>query len=60
MSRLFSPLTLRGTTFRNRVWVARMCQYSSDMGYHSAARGPSADRPTCRTHPGRTGSAAVG
>jgi len=33
MSRLFSPLTLRGTTFRNRVWVAPMCQYSSEMGY---------------------------
>jgi 2,4-dienoyl-CoA reductase-like NADH-dependent reductase (Old Yellow Enzyme family) len=33
MSRLFSPLTLRGTTFRNRVWVAPMCQYSSVEGY---------------------------
>jgi 2,4-dienoyl-CoA reductase-like NADH-dependent reductase (Old Yellow Enzyme family) len=29
VSRLFSPLTLRGTTFRNRVWVSPMCQYSS-------------------------------
>jgi 2,4-dienoyl-CoA reductase-like NADH-dependent reductase (Old Yellow Enzyme family) len=29
MSLLFSPLTLRGTTFRNRVWVSPMCQYSS-------------------------------
>ncbi len=29
MSRLFEPLTLRGTTFRNRVWAAPMCQYSS-------------------------------
>lgn len=29
MSRLFTPLTLRGTTFRNRAWVAPMCQYSS-------------------------------
>lgn len=29
MSRLFEPLTLRGTTFRNRAWVAPMCQYSS-------------------------------
>ena len=28
MSALFSPLTLRGTTFRNRLWVAPMCQYS--------------------------------
>jgi 2,4-dienoyl-CoA reductase-like NADH-dependent reductase (Old Yellow Enzyme family) len=29
---LFSPLTLRGTTFRNRVWVSPMCQYSSEDG----------------------------
>jgi 2,4-dienoyl-CoA reductase-like NADH-dependent reductase (Old Yellow Enzyme family) len=29
VSRLFEPLTLRGTTFRNRVWVSPMCQYSS-------------------------------
>ena len=29
MSTLFEPLTLRGTTFRNRVWVSPMCQYSS-------------------------------
>lgn len=29
MSHLFSPLTLRGTTFRNRAWVSPMCQYSS-------------------------------
>jgi len=29
MSRLLSPLTLRGTTMRNRAWVAPMCQYSS-------------------------------
>lgn len=28
MSRLFSPLTLRGTTIRNRVFVSPMCQYS--------------------------------
>jgi 2,4-dienoyl-CoA reductase-like NADH-dependent reductase (Old Yellow Enzyme family) len=33
MSRLFKPLTLRGTTFRNRAWVAPMCQYSSVNGY---------------------------
>uniref|UniRef100_UPI002028C202 NADH:flavin oxidoreductase/NADH oxidase n=1 Tax=Actinotalea sp. C106 TaxID=2908644 RepID=UPI002028C202 len=29
MTHLFSPLTLRGTTIRNRVWLAPMCQYSS-------------------------------
>ncbi len=33
MSRLFTPLTLRGTTFRNRAWVAQMCQYSSVDGF---------------------------
>ncbi|HET9647517.1 MAG TPA: NADH:flavin oxidoreductase/NADH oxidase, partial [Microlunatus sp.] len=33
MSRLFSPLTLRGTTMRNRVWVSPMCQYSSRDGH---------------------------
>ena len=29
MTLLFEPLTLRGTTFRNRAWVAAMCQYTS-------------------------------
>jgi len=29
MSELFTPITLRGTTIRNRVWVAPMCQYSA-------------------------------
>jgi 2,4-dienoyl-CoA reductase-like NADH-dependent reductase (Old Yellow Enzyme family) len=33
VSRLFSPLTLRGTTFRNRIWIAPMCQYSSEDGH---------------------------
>lgn len=28
-SMLFSPLTIRGTTFRNRLWVSPMCMYSS-------------------------------
>jgi 2,4-dienoyl-CoA reductase-like NADH-dependent reductase (Old Yellow Enzyme family) len=32
MGQLFTPLTLRGTTFRNRVWVSPMCQYSSTEG----------------------------
>jgi 2,4-dienoyl-CoA reductase-like NADH-dependent reductase (Old Yellow Enzyme family) len=32
MSRLFSPLTLRGVTFANRAWVSPMCQYSSVEG----------------------------
>jgi 2,4-dienoyl-CoA reductase-like NADH-dependent reductase (Old Yellow Enzyme family) len=29
VSLLMSPLSLRGTTFRNRVWLAPMCQYSA-------------------------------
>jgi 2,4-dienoyl-CoA reductase-like NADH-dependent reductase (Old Yellow Enzyme family) len=29
MSRLFTPITLRDVTVRNRVWVAPMCQYSA-------------------------------
>ena len=29
MSRLFEPLSLRGATSRNRIWVAPMCQYSA-------------------------------
>ena len=32
MSLLFSPLTLRGVTFRNRVFVSPMCQYSAADG----------------------------
>jgi 2,4-dienoyl-CoA reductase-like NADH-dependent reductase (Old Yellow Enzyme family) len=32
MSVLFSPLKLRGVTFRNRVFVSPMCQYSSRDG----------------------------
>src|SRR5271156_5794262 len=32
MSRLFSPLRLRGVEFKNRVFVSPMCQYSSEDG----------------------------
>lgn len=32
MSTLFSPFTLRSITFRNRVFVSPMCQYSSQDG----------------------------
>jgi len=28
MPHLFDPLTIRSTTFRNRIWVAPMCQYT--------------------------------
>ncbi|TFL06076.1 putative NADH:flavin oxidoreductase 1 [Pterulicium gracile] len=31
--KLFQPLTLRGMTFKNRIFVAPMCQYSSDNGH---------------------------
>jgi 2,4-dienoyl-CoA reductase-like NADH-dependent reductase (Old Yellow Enzyme family) len=32
MSQLFSPFKLRELTFRNRIFVSPMCQYSSDDG----------------------------
>src|SRR4051812_40398543 len=32
MSQLFTPFTLRNLTFRNRVFVSPMCQYSSRDG----------------------------
>jgi 2,4-dienoyl-CoA reductase-like NADH-dependent reductase (Old Yellow Enzyme family) len=33
MTHLFEPLSQRGVTFRNRIAVAPMCQYSSTDGY---------------------------
>lgn len=30
MAKLFEPITLRGLTVRNRVWLAPMCQYSCE------------------------------
>jgi 2,4-dienoyl-CoA reductase-like NADH-dependent reductase (Old Yellow Enzyme family) len=33
MPHLFSPLTIRDVTFRNRVFVSPMCQYSSEDGF---------------------------
>ena len=32
MSQLFSPLTIAGKTFKNRAWIAPMCQYSANDG----------------------------
>ncbi len=32
MSLLFSPIRLRGTELRNRLWIAPMCQYSCEAG----------------------------
>ena len=31
--KLFEPLTIRGQTFHNRLWVSPMCQYSADDGH---------------------------
>jgi 2,4-dienoyl-CoA reductase-like NADH-dependent reductase (Old Yellow Enzyme family) len=33
MNSLFDSMTLRGITFRNRVWVSPMCQYSAKDGF---------------------------
>ncbi|MBA3830197.1 MAG: NADPH dehydrogenase NamA [Taibaiella sp.] len=33
MSALFSPLTIRGIDFKNRIIVSPMCQYSSEDGF---------------------------
>ena len=35
MSRLFTPFSLRGVTFKNRIFVSPMCQYSSHDGMPS-------------------------
>lgn len=32
MTKLFEKITLRDITFRNRIWVSPMCQYSSEDG----------------------------
>ena len=34
--KLFQPLTIRGTTFQNRIFLSPLCQYSSQNGYHTA------------------------
>lgn len=31
--KLFQPLTLRGTTFQNRIFLSPLCQYSAQNGY---------------------------
>jgi hypothetical protein len=33
LPKLFQPLTLRGKTFHNRLFVSPMCQYSADNGH---------------------------
>ncbi|ETN39141.1 uncharacterized protein HMPREF1541_05364 [Cyphellophora europaea CBS 101466] len=34
--KLFQPLTIRGTTFQNRIFLSPLCQYSAENGYHTA------------------------
>lgn len=53
MSVLFEPYRLRSLTFRNRVWVAPMCQYSAE------ASGPETGVPT-DWHLVHLGSRAIG
>lgn len=31
--KLFQPLTIRGVTFPNRIWLSPLCQYSAQNGY---------------------------
>lgn len=33
--KLFQPLTIRGTTFQNRIWLSPLCQYSAENGYQT-------------------------
>ncbi|KAH8099257.1 hypothetical protein BXZ70DRAFT_287648 [Cristinia sonorae] len=33
LPKLFQPLSIKGVTFKNRIWVSPMCQYSSDNGH---------------------------
>ncbi|TDL28026.1 FMN-linked oxidoreductase [Rickenella mellea] len=33
LPKLFEPLTIKGVTFNNRIFVSPMCQYSSDNGH---------------------------
>lgn len=32
-SYLFTPLTIKNVTFKNRIWLSPMCQYSGENGY---------------------------
>jgi hypothetical protein len=33
LPKLFQPITIRGCTFKNRAWMAAMCQFSADDGH---------------------------
>lgn len=34
--KLFQPLTVRGVTFQNRIFLSPLCQYSAEYGHHTA------------------------
>ncbi|WP_240192792.1 NADH:flavin oxidoreductase/NADH oxidase [Glycomyces sp. YM15] len=52
-SNLFAPITMRGTTVPNRIWMAPMCQYSAE------AAGPATGAPN-DWHLQHYGARAVG
>jgi len=33
--KLFTPITIRGLTMQNRIWVSPMCQYSAHEGFQT-------------------------
>lgn len=33
--KLFTPLTIRGVTFQNRIFLSPLCQYSAKDGFHT-------------------------
>jgi hypothetical protein len=33
--KLFQPLTVRGVTFQNRIFLSPLCQYSAEYGHHT-------------------------
>ena len=49
--KLFTPITIRGLTMQNRIWVSPMCQYSAHEGFqtpwHLAHYGSLAQRGVC-------------
>lgn len=48
-SRLFEPLRLRGLSFRNRIVVSPMCQYSGEDGRPMAVNLPPGTTATTST-----------
>jgi 2,4-dienoyl-CoA reductase-like NADH-dependent reductase (Old Yellow Enzyme family) len=33
LPKLFQPITISGVTFKNRAWLAPLCQYSAENGH---------------------------